>query len=70
MATQSAYARRIKKQAAQRSAKNDLIGEMLEALKDALMVLQSVAAADPTWTQAAMARDDVSAVIAKAEAKS
>lgn len=40
--------------------------DMLEALKDALMVLQSAAAADPTWTQAAMARDDVSAAIAKA----
>ncbi len=43
--------------------------DMLDALKDALMVLQSAAAADPTWTQAAMARDDVSAAIAKAEGR-
>ena len=42
--------------------------EMLAALEEALVVLQDAAAADPTWSQAALARDLVARVIAKATA--
>lgn len=43
---------------------------MLAALREALFVLQSVAAGDPGWSQAAFARDAASAAITKAERRS
>jgi hypothetical protein len=40
--------------------------DMLAALAEAHFILQSVAAADPTWTEAAVTRDRISTMIAKA----
>ena len=43
---------------------------MLDALREALSVLQSVAAMHPDWHAAAMARDSVSAAISAAQVES
>lgn len=44
--------------------------DMLAAMSEALFILQSVAAADPSWTEAAVTRDRISNAIVKARGQS